>query len=283
MNLIFQALVILPLAFANAGTDSTVLSHEEEVRAWHERRIRNLQRDYGWLTLVALDWLQEGTNKIPNTGIMTLQGGMISLNSDANAKVSVNGKPFLYGEVVPEGRVTPPDTLRISSKTFVVILRGDRFAIRMWDKEAKNRKDFSGIDRYPVSMNWRIEARWQPHTPPKQIKVPTVIPGYEQDYPVPGAAIFSIQGKEYRLEPVLEEPDGDYFFIFGDKTNAKETYGSGRFLYAKPAKDGKVIIDFNKAYNPPCAFTEYATCPLPPAGNRLPISVEAGEKKYAGH
>jgi uncharacterized protein (DUF1684 family) len=115
------------------------------------------------------------------------------------------------------------------------------------------------------------------------MKIPTIIAGYEEDYPVPGVAIFEIGGKEYRLEPVLEEPNGDYFFIFGDKTNGTETYGAGRFLYAKPAQGGRVILDFNKSYNPPCAFTEFATCPLPPPQNKLPIRIEAGEKKYGIH
>jgi uncharacterized protein (DUF1684 family) len=153
----------------------------------------------------------------------------------------------------------------------------------MWDTQAQNRREFSGIERFPVSRNWRIEARWQPYDPPKTMKVPTIIAGYEEDYPVPGVAIFEIGGKEYRLEPVLEEPNGDYFFIFGDKTNGTETYGAGRFLYANPAQGGRVILDFNKSYNPPCAFTEFATCPLPPPQNKLPIRIEAGEKKYGIH
>jgi hypothetical protein len=121
------------------------------------------------------------------------------------------------------------------------------------------------------------------YDPPKRIKVPSVIPDYMQDYDVPGAAVFTIGEVEYRLEPVLEEGESDLFFIFGDRTNGRETYGGGRFLYAKPPKDGKVILDFNRAYNPPCAFSPYATCPLPPASNRLPIRVEAGEKSFDHH
>jgi uncharacterized protein (DUF1684 family) len=266
-----------------AMTDTTAVSHEEEVRAWHERRIKNLLRDYGWLTLVALDWLQEGTNTIRDLGVLTLTKGTVSLTLKLGVRATVNDQPFTSGLIRAEGSGAPPDTVKVDSRAFIVIKRGERFALRMWDTQAQNRREFSGIERFPVSRNWRIEARWQPYDPPKTMKVPTIIAGYEEDYPVPGVAIFEIGGKEYRLEPVLEEPNGDYFFIFGDKTNGTETYGAGRFLYAKPAQGGRVILDFNKSYNPPCAFTEFATCPLPPPQNKLPIRIEAGEKKYGIH
>ncbi|MBI4428987.1 MAG: DUF1684 domain-containing protein [Ignavibacteriales bacterium] len=283
MNILLQSFLLLSLTTAQAPTDSTSLAHEEEVRAWHERRTRNLHRDYGWLTLIALEWLRQGPNHLSGVGTLTLTNDSLFFRTEKNVNATLNDEPFSEGPLIPEGQNVRPDTVRIASRTFVVIERAGRFAVRMWDKNAKTRKEFGGIERFPIDLKWRFEARWEAYNPPKQIKVPTVIPDYEQDYPVPGVAIFTFAGKRYRLEPVLEEPDGDYFFIFGDKTNGRETYGAGRFLYAKPAKDGKVIIDFNKAYNPPCAFTEYATCPLPPPGNKLPISVEAGEKNYASH
>ncbi|MGB2869469.1 MAG: DUF1684 domain-containing protein [Bacteroidota bacterium] len=283
MSIALHFLLMAPLLFGSVGQDSTKPPQEESADAWHQRRIRSLQRDLGWLTLVALDWLNEGENQVAGIGPVTLKNGKVSIRIPDSVTATVNGKPFSSGEITPEGGEVLPDTLRIPTKTAVVIRRGDRFAIRVWDKEAKTRKEFTSIDRYPVSERWRIEARWQPYDLPKQIRVPTVIPGLEEDYPVPGVAVFNVDGKEYRLEPVLEEPNGDYFFIFGDKTNGSETYGAGRFLYTKPASDGKVIINFNKAYNPPCAFTEFATCPLPPQGNKLPIRVDAGEKKYGGH
>ena len=261
-------------------TDSSFLAHQDEIRAWHERRISNLKRDYGWLTLVALDWIKEGANEIPKLGSVTLDEGKVTFRIAQGVVASVMGKPFSGGVLRTDHDEGGPDTVTIGSRAFIIIKRGDRFAVRIWDKESRHRKEFTGIERYPVSAKWRIEAQWLPYDPPKKIKVPSIIPEYLEEYPVPGVALLTIDAKQYRLEPVLEEPNGDYFFIFGDKTNGKETYGGGRYLYAKPAKDGKVIIDFNKAYNPPCAFTEYATCPLPPPGNRLPISVNAGEKNY---
>ena len=280
MNLLLQTFIVFS-SFA-LPPDSAALTHEQEIRAWHEMRLKNLQRDYGWLTLVALDWLKEGSNEVQGIGSVTLTHGVVMFQAKTNVEAFVAGKLFLSGPLTPQGEQAA-DTVKIGSKAFIIIRRGERLAVRMWDKDSKRRREFPGVQRYPVSDKWRIKARWQPYEPPKQIKVPTITPGYVEDYPVPGEAIFTIEGKEYRLEPVLEEPNGDYFFIFGDKTNGKETYGAGRFLYSKPAINGTVILDFNKCYNPPSAFTEYATCPLPPPGNKLPIRVVAGEKKFGEH
>lgn len=263
--------------------DSTAISYEEEVRAWHVQRVKNLLRDYGWLTLVALDWLEEGKKEVKGFGTLTLKNGEASLQIKPGVKATLNDKPFTGGTFHVESESVTPDTVKVGTRAFIVIKRGDRFAIRMWDTEAKNRKEFTGIERFPVKRDWRIEARWVPYDPPKRMNVATVIPGYEEEYPVPGVAIFTLDGNEYRLEPVLEAPDADYFFIFGDLTNRKETYGAGRYLYAKREQNGTVILDFNKSYNPPCAFTEYATCPLPPPQNKLPIRIEAGEKRYGKH
>ena len=165
----------------------------------------------------------------------------------------------------------------------MLIERGGKFALRVWDAESPSRKHFTGIDRYPVSASWKIEARWEPYKIPKNVQVPTVISGLMQDGIVPGAAVFVLNGKEYRLEPTIEEGETEYFFVFGDKTNGKETYGAGRFLYAGPPVNGMITLDFNKAYNPPCAFSGFATCHVPFKQNRLPVRIEAGEKNYKGH
>lgn len=283
MNLLFIILMLTNHSSGLPMADSTVISYEEEVRAWHERRVKNLLRDYGWLTLIALDWLEGEKKEVKGIGTLTLKNGEVSLHINPGVKATLNDRPFTGGMFRVESESGTPDTVKVGTRAFIVIKRGDRFAIRMWDTEAKNRKEFTGIERFPVKREWRIEARWVPYDPPKRMKVATVIPGYEQEYPVPGVAMFTFGGNEYRLEPVLEAPDADYFFIFGDLTNRKETYGAGRYLYAKREQDGTVILDFNKSYNPPCAFTEYATCPLPPPQNKLPIRIEAGEKRYGKH
>ncbi|HEY1905673.1 MAG TPA: DUF1684 domain-containing protein, partial [Myxococcaceae bacterium] len=176
-----------------------------------------------------------------------------------------------------EGRAKP-DIVQVGRLRFQLIDRGQRIGVRIKDPEARARKEFNGIPTFEPSAKWRVTARWEPANPPTEIAVPNVLGEIERS-PSPGTAVFTVDGKEYRLTPVLEEGTPDLFFIFADETNRTETYGAGRFLYAQPAKDGTVILDFNRAYNPPCAFSAFATCPLPPKQNRLALRVDAGEKR----
>ena len=151
----------------------------------------------------------------------------------------------------------------------------------MKDKNSAARKEFKGLAYYPIDPKLRVVADFIPYDPPKKIAIPTVL-GTSVDEPSPGRAEFVIDGKKISLEPVEEDAD-TLFFIFKDTTAGRETYGAGRFLYTPKPRDGKVVLDFNKAENPPCAFTPYATCPLPPPQNRLTIPIRAGEKKYGIH
>ena len=141
---------------------------------------------------------------------------------------------------------------------------------------------FAGLDYFPFNPKWRVKAKFQPYQPPRKIPITNVL-GMTSDEISPGLLVFNVDGHDYRLEPILEQGEKDYFIIFRDATSGKETYPAARYLYASPpGADGKTIVDFNKAYNPPCAFTPYATCPLPPPQNRLGVRIDAGEKKYAG-
>ena len=214
-----------------------------------------------------------------SVGTFTRSGTSISFQPAPGVTVSRGGKPFPGGPVQTdqEGR-TEPDVLQLGRLRFQVIVRGDRIGVRIKDPDARARKDFKGIPMYPASARWRLTARWEPSNPPTEIAVPNVL-GQVERSPSPGTAAFTVDGKEYRLTPVLEEGSPDLFFVFADETNRTETYGAGRFLYAAPAKDGTVILDFNRAYNPPCAFSAFATCPLPPRQNRLALRVDAGEKR----
>jgi hypothetical protein len=153
----------------------------------------------------------------------------------------------------------------------------------MWDGNSESLKKFTDIGCFPLSKEWKIEAHWEAYEKPKSIKIQSVIPGYVDDDVVLGVAVFNVGNNEYRLEPVGEPGARQLFFIFADKTNGVDTYGAGRFLYTDPPKEGMVVLDFNKAINPPCAFSSYATCPLPPASNRLAVRIEAGEKKFGDH
>src|SRR5690606_13501956 len=152
--------------------------------------------------------------------------------------------------------------------------------LRVKDTEAATRTGFLGIDYFPIDPSWRVTAKWVPFEPVHKLEIPNVL-GDIDEMPVPGKAVFERDGKTFELLPVLEEPGADsLFFILADRTSGKQTYGAARFLYTDMPKDGKLVIDFNKAYNPPCAFTPFATCPLAPPENRLDLAITAGEKKY---
>jgi uncharacterized protein len=265
-----------------------VLSPEQEVMAWKERRATRLQAEDGWLSLVGLHWLTEGENelKIPHEGTkapgkVVMKDGVVTLTPAVPMTIAgqpVTGPVVLADDSAKDG----PTIVQAGTVRFQVIKREPRYALRVKDSQAETRTQFKGLEYYPIDPKWRVEARFEPYQPMKKIPIDDVT-GRKSDSDSPGALVFTIDGKEYRLDPVLEEGSEDLFIIFRDATSKDTTYGAGRYLYAKPAgPDGKVIVDFNKAYNPPCAFTPYATCPLPPAQNRLPIRIEAGEKKYAG-
>jgi hypothetical protein len=251
----------------------------------------------GWLTLVGLFWLDTGKNAVgsdPGNRVVLPSGkapafvGSIDRSADAvtfhaspGAGVSVDGQPVTT-QALRSDADREPTLLTLGSLSFYVIRRGDRVGVRVKDSQSEARKDFHGIESFPIDPKWRVEARLEPDVPPRSIPVPNVL-GSVEPGECPGALVFQIDGKTYRLDPVLEKGERDLFVIFADRTNQTQTYGAGRFLYASPPIDGRTTLDFNKAYNPPCAFTPYATCPLPPPQNRLPIRVEAGEKAYGKH
>lgn len=272
-------------------------SFAQSTAAWHAQREKRLASEDGWLTLVALLWLKEGDNVAgsgPGATVVFPAKAPARLGTFRRADTAVSfqpapgvvvttalGQPFGGGPLASDAQ-GQPDVLEAGGLRFNVILRGERVGLRVKDPEAPRRMAFRGIPSYPADSRWRIEARWEPAPPGTVIPVPNVL-GTVDSMPAPGTAVFTVAGQEYRLTAVLEEGETDLFFVFGDTTNRSETYGAGRFLYAAPAKDGRVVLDFNRAYNPPCAFTPYATCPLPPKQNRLPIAIPAGEKRTADH
>jgi uncharacterized protein (DUF1684 family) len=271
-------------------------AYRQEVEAWRQKRNENLRKDDSWLTLVGLFWLKPGENrfgsdpgnpvvlpqgKVPGVaGTFTLEGETVTLRAEPGVAITADGQEVKPGMVVYAGAESKPALLQHGSLTFFVIQRGDRFGVRVKDKESPARASFKGMDNYPIRPEWRVVARFEPY---KEKKLPFVnILGQVQDLPSPGAVVFERQGKTYRLDALEGSDEGELFLIFGDETNGKETYGAGRYLDAKPSQDGQVVVDFNTAYNPPCVFTPFATCLLPPRQNKLPIAVEAGEKKFGG-
>jgi uncharacterized protein (DUF1684 family) len=254
-------------------------NYGSEIAAWHADREARLKAEDGWLSLAGLFWLHDGSNpfgKDPEDEIALPDGpahaGVFHLDR-GKVSVTINGATR---EVKPDS----DDIVKVGRLRLLVIQRGDKYGIRVKDPESEARLHFKGIDSFPADESYRIVAKWVAE--PKKIPILNVL-GQTEESDCPGYAVFQLHGREYTLHPILEEPGAkELFYIFKDETSGKETYPAGRFFYSDMPKDGHVVLDFNKAYNPPCAFTPYATCPLPPPENRLAVRIEAGEKRY-GH
>ena len=295
----------LLLAATLAGVQVTAAKVEEskpdgaaytaEIEAWRAKRVERLKAPNGWLSLIGLHWLKEGKNTVgtdkgndivlaagpAHLGVVTLSKGHATLELDPKANATIDGKAAQKAELLDDSH-EKPTTVAFGTASFYMIDRNGKKGLRVKDSEADTRKHFAGIDYYPIDPSWRIVAKFIPYTPPHELEIPNVL-GQVDKMPVPGKIEFVRDGKTYTLLPVIEDPESNaLWFIYADKTSAKETYGGGRFLYTDMPKDGKVVVDFNKSYNPPCAFTPHATCPLAPKENRLAIPVTAGEKKYTG-
>jgi uncharacterized protein (DUF1684 family) len=281
-------------ASAFAAGDPAFQKTEQE---WRDGRVKRLTGPNGWLTLVGLDWLQPGENvlgsdpscqvplpegKAPKrAGVLVLEAGAVRIKPEPGSGLMLNGKP-LEAQVLADDTAEKTDVVTLGDLSFYVIKRGDRFGIRVKDSQSPVRKHFKGIDYFPADPKWVVTGTFVPYDAPKTVLIPTVL-GTTDTMEAPGLVKLTIDGQPVTLEPVVEDPkDPMLWFIFKDQTSAKETYGGGRFLYAEMPKDGKVQVDFNQAYNPPCAFTPYATCPLPPKQNWLPVRVTAGEKTFVG-
>ncbi|MEO7148771.1 MAG: DUF1684 domain-containing protein, partial [Rhodanobacteraceae bacterium] len=216
--------------------------------------------------------------------------GVIEWNRDGSLHLTVaNGSGALIDGVektdaaLLDDSHDKPTTVSFGTVSFYAIDRDGRKGLRVKDTAAPARQHFLGIDYFLIDPSWRIVAKWVPFNPPHKLETPNVL-GQTDTFPVPGKAVFERDGHTYELLPVIEVPgDTQLFLIFADRTSGKETYGAARFLYADIPKDGKIVLDFNQAYNPPCAFTAFATCPLAPPENRLDLRVTAGERKYRGH
>jgi uncharacterized protein (DUF1684 family) len=287
-----ERLLAVVLAFVAAATPPYVA----EVEQWRAKREERLKADGGWLTVTGLFWLKDGANTFGSApgntivlpasaparaGVIDFSGGKASVRVEPGVRILSGDEPVTTRELRADTANGGPDVLVLGPLSLQVIERGGRYGIRLKDNESAGRRAFTGLQWYPVSEAHRVVARFVPHATPKTIAIANVL-GQEDQQPSPGSAVFTIAGKEVRLDPILETPDAkELFFIFKDATAGRDTYPAGRYLYTELPKDGVVTLDFNKAYSPPCAFTAYATCPLPPPQNRLPIRIEAGEKKPA--
>jgi uncharacterized protein (DUF1684 family) len=273
-------------------------AYRTSVDAWHADRVARLGAEDGWLSLIGRDWLNPGENTLGSApgstvllpewaapakaGVFTLEGTTVRFRPSPDSGLLLNGKPAT--EIVlksdAEGQ---PDVLQAGRVKLYVIRRGNRLGIRIKDPETPVRKAFLGVPRYPVDPAWRVEADFLPYGTPQIRAIPTVL-GTSESMTAPGLLRFKLDGREVTLEPMFEDPKHpEFFLIFKDATSTKGTYPAGRFLYADLPKNGKVVLDFNRAINPPCAFTIFATCPLPPKQNQLDIDIRAGEKDPGLH
>jgi uncharacterized protein len=287
--------VAFSMLVALTMTASAQDSYEKTVQTWRAEREAKLKADDGWLTVSGLFWLREGVNDFgaaptndivlppgsapERIGSLELSDGKVTLRAADGVGVTVNDKPAheleLQSDAAGKG-----DVIKAGDLSFILLKRGGRFGIRLKDKNSYARREFTGLRWYPVKESYRVTAQFVPYEQPKEVSIINII-GDVEKYKSPGLLKFKLNGQEYTLEPVTSGPDS-LFIIFRDLTSNKTTYAASRFLYAAEPEGGQVILDFNQAINPPCAFTAYATCPLPPKQNRLNVAIEAGELIYNG-
>jgi uncharacterized protein (DUF1684 family) len=272
-------------------------AYRREIAGWRAARDAGLRKPDGWLTLVGLFWLEEGDNRFGSdprnrvvlppgkapevAGTLVRHGETVSVRANPGAGLESDGHPVSEMPLASDAK-GKPTVLHLGPLGFYVIQRGDRLGVRVKDSQSAALAAFHGVESYRADAGWRVVARFEPHPRPTSIPITNVLGMTEQE-PSPGVVVFEHGGKTYRLD-ALDNGDGSLELLFADTTTGRETYGAGRFLDTDPPRDGKVVVDFNKAYNPPCAFTTFATCPLPPRQNHLAVAVTAGEKKYGeGH
>lgn len=293
MNLTSRLAALLAIgAFCLSASASETPSLEE----WRAKRAANLTSETGWLTLVGLYWLKAGDNSFgreksnrialdhqgleAKAGTFTVKDGKVTFTAAPGAVVT-QGKTPVTSIVMTPDTAGEPTTLAAGSLRFFVIERVGKLGVRIRDVDHPARTHFAGLEYFPEKQDWIVDARFEPYPANKRIPILNIL-GMTDQMVSPGAVVFTKNGKEWRLDTILETPDDDELFVmFADATSARETYGAGRFLYIPMPQHGRAKIDFNRAYNPPCAFNEFATCPLPPQQNRLQMRVDAGEKKYS--
>jgi len=290
-------LACLPFLLLSAGVYAQITpAYQQEIESWHAKRIQNLKAPTGWLNLVGLYWLDEGKNSfgsgrqnkiifpegtiVEEAGTFERTGNTVKLITLNNSVIKVNDKPVKEAVIFDKDSARQP-VVSYGSLRWTVIQRDDKVGVRLRNLESPLTTNFKDINRFPVDTTWRVQATLQAAGQPRSIAIRNIL-GQTNQQQTPGKLVFTVNNKQYALD-ALEEGD-ELFIIFADETNGKTTYPSGRFLSVKkPGSTGTTTIDFNKAYNPPCAFTNYATCPLPPPQNVLPLEITAGEKSYGDH
>lgn len=267
-----------------------------DVEQWRSQRLARLRAPDGWLSYTGSGKLKPGSYNVGSAADndVVLPGGpqrlgVLEVGSDGAARLqgnpgtgaSLNGQPLREANLRPAvSGMQGASRIRFGDAEFYLVRTGNVMGWRYREANSPLRRNFRGIDHFPVDMQWRVIARWQPFPEPRQAVLLTSI-GTPLTARVPGEAVFEIKGRSYRLQPVLDEsapPSRGLFFLFSDRTSGRDTYGGARYLYAAAPRDGKLVLDFNRAENPPCALTPHVVCPIAPAINRLDLAITAGER-----
>jgi uncharacterized protein (DUF1684 family) len=291
------AAIVALTAVMSLRTAAAEKSQDEYARIadWRAQRLESLTSETGWLTPIALYWLKEGENSFgrasdrafsvddaalaADTGAFVLTNGRVRYVAHASKAMTYLGKPVISVDLVPDVDEKPTE-LVAGSLHFMLIDRAGHLGIRVRDSVSPNRLQFKGLRYFPARADWHIEARFEPYVPEHRIPIVNIL-GMTEEMTSPGAIVFEREGRSWRLDAIQEAPgERELFVMFSDATSGKQTYGAGRFLYVGLPTGDRIEVDFNEAFNPPCAFTDFATCPLPPQQNQLALGIDAGELKY---
>jgi len=295
MKLLSTAAAILISSVFSACADQPKVAdaaYQQSFDKWKAELVDDLKQN--WLSLAGLFWLKPGENKFGSdaknelvfpkgpayAGSFVLDGKDVSVKLAPSVQVTSKGKPLATSKLEPDvsGHAT---VLEMGSLRFHVIVRGERVGIRLKDTENEAARNFRGLTFFPLDLSYRVTAKFEPEGK-KTVDVPSVL-GDVNPTPVAGTVVFQLNGQELRLSDLGGDPANGLFFVFSDPTSKTDTYPGGRFLETDPVVNGTVVLDFNRAHNPPCAVTPYATCPLAPKENRLQVAIPAGEKYDHAH
>jgi uncharacterized protein (DUF1684 family) len=293
---LMRAILALTAAMSLRIAAADILQDEHaRIADWRAKRLASLTSETGWLTPIALYWLKDGENSFgrtsdralsvddaalaADTGALVLTDGRVRYVAHASKAMTYLGKPVTSLDLVSDVDDRPTE-LVAGSLHFILIERAGHLGIRVRDSVSPNRLQFRGLQYFPVRADWHIQARFEPYVPERRISIVNIL-GMTEEMTSPGAIVFEREGRTWRLDTILEAPgDRELFVMFSDATSGKQSYGAGRFLYIGLPDSDHIEVDFNEAFNPPCAFTDFATCPLPPQQNQLALAVDAGELKY---